>query len=104
MPPSAWNAEGLVVKCVFTPAGGQAVIKEGAAEFDSADVAQGTEKISVRFRFFRKGIFEGEDPQLIAETAPFVLDGIRPNQQYTITLRLSQEGLRALRNVNTGAK
>jgi hypothetical protein len=104
MPPSAWTKDGLVVKCVLTPARGQPLIKEGVAEFDPADLPQGTEKISLRFRFFRRGIFEGEDPQLIAETATYVLEGIRANQQYTVTFRMSQESLRALRDLSNGTR
>ena len=101
MPPSAWTNDGLAVKCVFTPAGGRPMVKEGVAEYDVADLSQGTEKISVRFRFFRRGIFEGEDPQLIAETTPYVLDQIRPKQHYTVTFRMPQDALRALRDPNT---
>jgi hypothetical protein len=104
LPPAAWTADGVLVKCVFTPAGGQAMVKAGTAEFDAADVSPGTEKMSVRFRFFRRGIFEGEEPQLIAETPPYVLEGIRSGQQYTVTFRMSQEGLRTLRDPNTQSR
>jgi hypothetical protein len=104
MPPSTWAAQKLLVKCVFTPAGGQPIVKEGAVQFEPADIPPGTEKMSVRFRFFRQGIFDGEDPQLIAETQAFVLKTIRPRQQYTITFRMSEEGLRALRDPNTASR
>jgi hypothetical protein len=101
MPPAAWTTDGLVVKCVFATEGGLTIVKDDPAEFDAADVPQGTEKVGLRFRFFRRGIFEGEDPQLIAETAPFVVEGIRSGRQYTVTFRMSQEGLRTLRDPNT---
>ena len=70
--------EGRLVKCVFAPVGGRAIVKEGPGGVRSGRCAAGHGKGRRAVSFFRQGIFEGEDPQLIAETAPFVVEGFVP--------------------------
>jgi hypothetical protein len=99
IPLSAWREQaGLLVKCFLLPPGGRAIITEGATEFDPADVPAGVTELSVQLRFYQRGIFDGDEPQLVGQTAAQTLESIQAHKQYTLTFRIPADGWQPARN------